>query len=105
MKLERINAAAQIELPNARPLRRNHSVSKISAPIPDKKRMPERITMRTLASKFGGERRGTPNVCTHLLSALFGIFAISQFSQRFFFTDATGHCAQRNSSKSKRVQI
>src|SRR5439155_19302703 len=53
MKLERINAAAQIELPNARPLNRNQSVSKMSAPIPDKKRMPERITMRTLASRFG----------------------------------------------------
>src|SRR5206468_6543336 len=53
MKLERINAAAQMELPNARPLSRSQSVSKISAPIPDKKTMPKKNTMRTLASRFG----------------------------------------------------
>jgi hypothetical protein len=42
MKLERISAAAQIELPNARPLNRNHSVSKINAPVPEKKSTPQR---------------------------------------------------------------
>jgi len=49
MKLERINAAAQIEFPNANPLNRSHNVSKMSAPIPDRKRIPERIATRTLA--------------------------------------------------------
>jgi len=48
MKLERINAAAQTELPNARPLRRNQRVSNISAPIPDRKRMPERTATGAL---------------------------------------------------------
>src|SRR6266513_4200685 len=43
MKLERINAAAQTELPNASPLSRSQSVSNMSAPIPDRKRTPERI--------------------------------------------------------------
>jgi hypothetical protein len=43
MKLERIKAADHIELPKARPLSRTHSVSKISAPIPERKRMPEKI--------------------------------------------------------------
>jgi hypothetical protein len=41
MKLERISAAAQIELPNAKPLSRSHSVSKISAPVPERKRTPQ----------------------------------------------------------------
>jgi hypothetical protein len=49
MKLERINAAAQTELPNARPLNRSQSVSNMSAPIPDRKRIPERMAMRALA--------------------------------------------------------
>src|SRR5438552_8229569 len=46
MKLERINAAAQTELPKARPLKRNQSVSKISAPIPEKKSNPESTATR-----------------------------------------------------------
>src|ERR1700747_3566461 len=46
VKLERINAAAQTELPKARPLKRNHSVSKISAPIPEKKSNPESTATR-----------------------------------------------------------
>jgi hypothetical protein len=46
MKLERIRAAAQTEFPKARPLSRSQSVSKMSAPIPDKKRIPDRIAMR-----------------------------------------------------------
>src|SRR5207248_10980675 len=48
MKLERINAAAQMEFPNARPLNRSQSVSKISATIPDRKRMAERTATGTL---------------------------------------------------------
>ena len=46
MKLERINAAAHTELPNASPLKRNHNVSKISAPMPDRKKIPDRIAVR-----------------------------------------------------------
>src|SRR5215470_14357392 len=46
MKLERISAAAQIELPNAKPLSRNQSVSKIRAPVPDRNRTPQRTTTR-----------------------------------------------------------
>src|SRR6266536_3186496 len=43
MKLERINAAAQTELPNASPLSRSQRVSNMSAPIPDRKRIAQRI--------------------------------------------------------------
>src|SRR6187455_406179 len=48
MKLERINAAAQVELPKARPLSRSHSVSKIRAPVPERKRTPQRTATRPL---------------------------------------------------------
>src|SRR5215475_6728477 len=46
MKLERISAAAQTELPNAKPLRRSHSVSKISAPVPERKRTAQKRATR-----------------------------------------------------------
>ena len=55
MKLERINAAAQTELPNASPLNLSQRVSNMSAPIPDKKRMEERIPMRRLALRLGDD--------------------------------------------------
>src|SRR5436190_17911851 len=52
MKLERISAAAQIELPNANPLNRNHRVSKMSAPVPERNKIPERIAIRPVPAKF-----------------------------------------------------
>jgi hypothetical protein len=55
MKLERINAAAQVELPKARPLSRSQSVSKISAPIPDRKSNAENTTTRI--PLFGSRRK------------------------------------------------
>jgi hypothetical protein len=48
MKLERINAAAQTELPNTIPLNLSQRVSNMSAPIPDKKRMEERMVTGAL---------------------------------------------------------
>ena len=48
MKLERINDAAQIEFPNASPLNRSQRVSNMSAPIPDRKRMAEKIVTGAL---------------------------------------------------------
>lgn len=53
MKLERINAAAQTELPKAKPLNLSQRVSKISAPIPDKKRMAEKIVTGALPRGLG----------------------------------------------------
>src|SRR5438128_1967314 len=47
MKLDRINAAAQIELPKTNPLRRSQRVSKRSALLPERKRMSETMTVRT----------------------------------------------------------
>jgi hypothetical protein len=52
IKLERINAAAQTELPNARPLSRSQRVSKISAATPDRKRMAEKIAIDALGRTF-----------------------------------------------------
>src|SRR5206468_10894239 len=43
MKLERISAAAHVELPKANPLSRSHSVSKIRAPVPERKRTAQRM--------------------------------------------------------------
>ena len=53
MKLERMRAAAQTEFPKVNPLKRNHSVSNISAPIPEKKRIPQKTAPRALACRFG----------------------------------------------------
>src|SRR5438093_11876186 len=47
MKLERINAAAQIELPKARPLSLSQRVSKSSALLPERKRTNEMTAART----------------------------------------------------------
>src|SRR5262249_16669270 len=55
MKLERISAAAHTELPNDRPLNRNHRVSKISAPIPDRNSTAQMVTMRSVAGTVCGE--------------------------------------------------
>jgi len=46
MKLERIKAADQIELPKVKPLKRNQSVSKIREPIPERKTRLAKIAMR-----------------------------------------------------------
>src|SRR5205814_7807802 len=65
MKLERINVVAQTELPNAKPLKRNHSVSKINAPIPEKNSNPEsthnRIPDFVPRSKSFRARPGSPS--------------------------------------------
>jgi hypothetical protein len=53
MKLERINAAAQTELPKASPLNRSQRVSNMSAPTPDRKRMKERTATGAPAHRFG----------------------------------------------------
>ena len=55
IKLERIKAADHTEFPNVNPLRRSHNVSKISEPIPDRKRIPHRIAVRIIMKRF---RRG-----------------------------------------------
>ena len=52
IKLERINAAAQTEFPKLKPLSRSHNVSKMSEPIPDRKRIPERIATRIFVVLF-----------------------------------------------------
>ena len=52
MKLERINAAAQTELPNASPLSRSQRVSNMSAPIPDRKRTEERTATGALPRRL-----------------------------------------------------
>ena len=52
MKLERIKAANQIELPKVKPLRRNQSISKMGALMPDRNRMPERIATRIFVVLF-----------------------------------------------------
>src|SRR5690242_19380539 len=46
MKLERISAVAHTELPNAKPLSRSQSVSKTSAPVPERKRTPHKTATR-----------------------------------------------------------
>jgi len=72
MKLERISAAAQTELPNAKPLSRSHSVSKINAPRPERKRIPEKTARRPPAHRFGGnsawQERGTVIVDVSMLA-------------------------------------
>jgi hypothetical protein len=57
MKLERIKAADQTELPKAKPLKRNQSVSKSRALHPERKRMPERIAMRTYRTFYTAQRQ------------------------------------------------
>jgi hypothetical protein len=47
MKLERIRAADQTELPKANPLSRSQRVWKRRALLPERKRMPETIAIRT----------------------------------------------------------
>src|SRR4029077_7152094 len=77
MKLERISAAAQTELPNAKPLSRSHSVSKIRAPVPEKKRTPQRTATRPLCAPTTCDAclaRDTPDFCE--------LFSIAQRSAR-----------------------
>src|SRR5439155_18106985 len=76
MKLERINAAAQTELPNAKPLRRSQRTSKISAPIPDRNRIPERALTRSAMERFVDPSR---SVCTRVLNLRASVFAIDLF--------------------------
>ena len=52
MKLERIKAADQIELPKLKPLSRSQRVSKMSALMPDRNRIPERIATRIFVVLF-----------------------------------------------------
>lgn len=72
MKLERISAAAQTELPNANPLTRNHSVSKISAPMPEKKRTTQTIAMRAVCGPVARDKsrpRAARDSCELLIIA------------------------------------
>src|SRR5207237_9680603 len=81
MKLERISAAAQIELPKANPLSRSHKVWKMSALAPDRKRTSEikparmrpnlhaclRAAIACLCARPGGPvRRGVAGFCPQI---------------------------------------
>jgi len=52
IKLERINAAAQTEFPKLKPLSRSQRASKMSALMPDRNRIPERIAARIFVVLF-----------------------------------------------------